>query len=646
LRSRLVGAIGIAVLLAPALPLPVAGAAEYEMVTSAAYTVDPLAGAITVSVAVTFTNTLPDPPGKISAFTHVDLALQEGASAVTASDGAGGLHVDVKEQDGVPTVSVRTRSRVRFKKSVTFTLDYTLANGAAPDLYVGRRVVKFSAWGFGTSSQVTVAVPAGYEARAEGDPMLTDLQADGGALLSSGPILDPATWLAIVTAVLPGDYATRSASVALASGTVDLQVRSWSEDAAWGEATLALLVGALPKLEEAIGLPYPRLGPLVVSEAAIGEPSGGTPPSATAEIQAAFDGSAFSLLHQAAHIWISDQLASDRWVREGLASHYAARVALELDVSPPFDPAERTNALAADARPLLDWRVAGASSPTDAFGYAASWALVDRLASAVGETHLEMALERVVAGASAYDPGEPGVANDGRPHPPVDSRRLLDQLAAVSGTDVSGLFREEVFGPDATIELGQRDIARGLYARLVAAAGDWGAPDPVRAAMSEWRFSEAAEAMAEASAWLKQRDALLATCSTAGLVPPDRLRARYVAVGGGAEAGAELEAEQALADAYVAMRARAGAQRGVLDAVGLFLTDEPKQLLADAADSFASGDLRAAAGALDRLELELNRAPSDGAARLAGAAVAVALLGLAVGVTLRRRSGSHYTAAR
>src|SRR6185503_21152256 len=73
LRRRLLGAIAVAVLLAPTLPPPVAGAPEYEMVTSAAYAVDPVAGVINVSVAVTFTNTLPDPPGKISAFTHVDL---------------------------------------------------------------------------------------------------------------------------------------------------------------------------------------------------------------------------------------------------------------------------------------------------------------------------------------------------------------------------------------------------------------------------------------------------------------------------------------------------------------------------------------------------------------------------------------------
>ncbi len=635
-----------ALVLAPPPPTPVAGASEYEMVTSAAYVVDPAAGAIAVSVEVEFTNTLPDPPGRISAFTHIDLALQDGASEVKAADSAGGLHVDLETRDGVQVASVRTRSRVRYSKSVTFTLTYTLADAGAADLHVSRRVVKFPAWGFGTSSSLTVQLPAGYEARADGDPMLTEQVPDGGPLLRSGPIADPGVWLAIVTAVLPGDYATQSASVALATGTVDLQVRAWSEDPAWGQATLALLVDALPRLEEAIGLPYPRLGPLVVTEAAVGEPSGEALPSAMAEIQAPFDGSGFNLLHQAAHVWISDRLAADRWIREGLASHYAARVAAGLEVTQPFDPAERAAELAADARPLIDWQASGASGAVDAFGYAASWALVDRIAALAGEAHLQQALRRVVGGLTAYDPGEPDASGgDGQPHPPVDTRRLLDQIAAGGGADVSDLFRESAFGPDATIELGQRDGARELYDSLLAEAGQWGAPVPVRAAMSEWRFADAEAAMAATSAWLAQRDDLLATCEAAGLVPPDRLRERYLAVGGGPEAVAELDAERALVDAYVAVQKRAGAQRGVLDAVGLFLADDPGQLLADAAGSFAAGDLRAAAGSLDRLELELNRAPTDGAVRLAGAAVLVALLGLAVGVTLRRRSGSHYTAA-
>jgi hypothetical protein len=635
---------GALLLLLPLLPPAAADAAEYEMATVARYVVDPARGEIGVTVEVSFTNTLPNPSGQVSAFTHVDLAIQDGASLVAAADEGGALHVDVAAREGGQVASVTTRSRVSYNQSVSFTLSYRLADGAAPELHVRADVVKFAAWGFGTSSQVTVQLPGGYDARADGDPMLTD-QVGAGLELTSGPIADPSRWLALITAVLPGDYVTESASVALGSGTVDLQVRSWSSDATWGEETLRLLVEALPRLEEAIGLPYPRVGPLVVTEAAGGEASAGGLPSATAEIRVAFDGSAFTLLHQAAHIWISDQLAADRWVREGLASHYAAAVATQLGVEPPYDPAVRANQLAADARPLLEW-VGGAGSSADAYGYAASWALVDRIAVTVGEAHLAMALKRIVAGVAAYDPIEPdGEAGDGRAFPAVDTRRLLDQLSAVSIVDVSALFRDTAFGPDAAAELAQREAARDAYQRLLTHAGDWGAPDPVRSAMDEWRFDEAEAGISEASAWLVGRDELIAEVAAAGLVPPDRLRDRYVVAGGGPDASSELDAERAVVDAYGAMQERVLAPRGPMEAVGLLLADTPTRSLAEAADSFGQGDLQAAAAALDRLELQLNRASSDGVVRLATFVVLVALLGLGVGVALRRRSGSHYTAA-
>ncbi|MBA3689419.1 MAG: hypothetical protein H0W81_11430 [Chloroflexi bacterium] len=644
MSRRLAAAISAALLLLPLAPPFPANAAEYEMATVAEYAVDPAAAAIAVTISVKFTNTLPDPPGQISAFTHVDLAIQDGASGVAASDDAGPLPVAVQLRNGVQVASVATRSRVRSNASVSFTLTYRLADGAAPGLYVRAGVVKFPAWGFGTSSQVTVRLPVGFEAVATGDPLETS-QVGADVVLTSGPIPDPGHWLAVVTAVPPPDYVTQAASVPLASGTVDLQVRAWRGDAPWGERTLTLLTRALPVLEQAIRLPYSRVGPLVVSESAGGEPGTAALPSANAEIQVAFDGSAFTLLHQAAHVWIGDQLAADRWVREGLASHYAAGVATRLAVEPPYDPAARARDLASDAMPLVDW-VGDAGPSADTYGYAASWALVDRIATAVGEARLAMALRRIAAGLSAYDPTEPdGQGTDGRPFPAADTRRLLDQLAAVSSVDVLDLFRETVFEPDAAVELAQRDAARVAYRRLLTAAGDWGAPDQVRAAMSAWRFDEAQAQITQASVWLAERDALFAKVDAAGLVAPDRLRDRYVVAGGGPDASAELEAESALVDAYAAVQERTLARQAPLEAIGLLLADDPRQLLAEAADDFAQGDLRAAAGALDRLELQLNGASSDGAVRLAAAVVLLALVGLALAVALRRRSGSHYTAA-
>jgi hypothetical protein len=257
-----------------------------------------------------------------------------------------------------------------------------------------------------------------------------------------------------------------------------------------------------------------------------------------------------------------------------------------------------------------------------------------------------MALRRIVAGIPAYDPINPDASAVADPRfAAVDTRRLLDQLAAVSGTDLANLFGQAAFGPDAAVELTQRGTARRAYERLLAAAGDWGAPDPVRSAMDGWRFDEARSGIDVARAWLEARDGLVAHIAAAGLATPQRLRDRYTVAGGGAEASAELEAERAIVARYVALKDRIEGPLDPLESIGLFAASDPGETLAEAAAAFGTGDLQSAAAALDRLELRLNRAPSDGAVRLASAAVLVALVGLGAGAAVRRRAGSHYTAA-
>lgn len=163
--------------------------------------------------------------------------------------------------------------------------------------------------------------------------------------------------------------------------------------------------------------------------------------------------------------------------------------------------------------------------------------------------------------------------------------------------------------------------------------------------MGGWRFDEARAGITAASAWLTARDQVVAQIAAAGLATPQRLRDRYTVAGGGPDASAELDAERAVVERYLALKDRIGGPMDPLETIGLFAASDPDETLAEAASEFGTGDLQAAAAALDRLELRLNRAPSDGAVRLASAVVLVALLGLGTGAALRRRAGSHYTAA-
>lgn len=639
-RPLLVLAMAIASVL-PAALAPVARGAEYTLESQAEYDVRPDEGRIAVSVAVMFTNTTPDPEGQFSVFDEVKLAIHDAAGEVRASDDDGELEVAVAVEDEVNVATVELRDELRFEESTTFDLTYTLADSSDPQLRVRPSVVVFPAWGFGTSSEVRVTVPAGYEVRIDGDR----LSEDGGVLVS-GPIEDPAAWLALVTAVRKPDYTDFEASVPLDGGTADLRVRAFADDEAWGERTLALVSEALPLLEQELGLPYPRIGQLVVTETVAGDQSGfGEQAGTGAEIAIAFDQPPFTAIHQAAHVWLSPELVEARWLREGLASDVAARVAVQLEVAVPFDPAERATERAEAAFPLDSWS-ADAGPDGEAYGYAASWAFIDALEETVGLEAIRTVLARVAASIGPYQPSEvkPEPLPDGvaAPATALTTRGFLDHLETVSGADLTERFADQVLTEGDIALLPARDEARTEFAALVEQGGSWGAPDSVLGAMTAWEFAEAQAQMEAAAAWLDRRDGLLDRMERAGLSAPERLQQAYRSYGGGPEAVAELEAEQAVVDAYLATADEVNAERSFIERMGLIGGPDPDVELNRANGRFADGDLRGAIDAVSEAQRIVAAAEMGGIVRIVSAVlVAVLLLALAV-VLVRRRSS--YTA--
>jgi hypothetical protein len=645
MRRASLAALAVLAALLPlvAMPLPARGAAAYSLATRATYTLNPEARRIDVAVAATFENTTPNPPGQFSVFDSLKLAVQDGASAVTARDAAGALGASVARENGVNVVTVKLRTGIRYQRQVDVGVSYQLADGAAPGLRARPSAVVFPAWGFGTASAVTVQVPSGYEVKTDGDT-LSAAAGSAGVTLVSGAIADPSHWLAMVTATHATAYATTDRSIALDGGTMDLQVRSFDDDPAWGATTADLLVRAMPLVQQALGLPYLPQGPVVVTESVAvaqgGISEGG---STSPELLVAFDQPAFTLVHQAAHLWLSPALASDRWIREGLASWVAAEVGAQLHLDRPYDPAARVTALATAAFPLESWGAGAATPDQDAYGYAASWQLMDEIASRAGADTVRAALRRIEAGRSAYDPVEIETPPTGAlPDRPVDSRRFLDHLEAVSrSTDLATRYAALVLPADAAGELGARQAARQAYAGLLARAGSWGGPAPVTSALAAWDFPTATSAMAAATDWLGRRDSLLSAIGEAGLTTPNRLRERYLADGGGTDATTELEAERAVVDAYRAALIRSVADRPFLARIGLLAGPDPSALLVRANGAFADGDLQVALDEVRQADGLLEGAQTAGIVRLVSAAVVlVAGLGFAIWL-LRRRAVLH-----
>lgn len=650
MRSRLISRVAaLVVALATAAALvpagtrsPVRAADEYTMQTIATYDVRPDAGAVDVAVEVSFTNTTPDPSGQFSVFDAVKLAVHDQATGVAATDGEGELDVSTAVESDVNVATVQLREELRYEETATFTLTYTLPDGDGPHLRVRPSVVVFPAWSFGTSGQVRVTIPDDYEVRVDGDPLTLD-----GRTLVSGEIADPSNWLALVTGVRAAEYTTLESAIPLSGGTADLQVRAFSDDEAWGAETVDLVERALPLIEEELGLPYPRLGPLVLTEAVPADTTGfaeATP--AGTEILVSYDQPPFTVIHQLVHVWISPSFVDARWIREGLASSIAGRVADEIGVEQPYDPAAVTAERAESAFPLDAWS-ANAGPDGEAYGYAAAWDAIDQITSRVGVTALHRVLARAADSIGPYQPAdiEPTPDADGTTDPdaPLTTRGFLDHLETVAQVDLGDLFRQRILTESDVALLDTRAAARERFAALLTRAGSWGAPDPVRGAMTAWSFDDAQQQIEAAMAWLEQRDELRERMQAAGLAAPDRLQQAYRANGGGAEAHAELAAERTVVDTYAETANDVNAPRTLLERVGLLGGSDPGNQLAMANGQFTDGDLQGAVESIAEAQRIMAAAEGSGIVRLVSAVVLVLIL-LAVAVIVFRRRSS-YTAA-
>jgi len=644
LRRAIAPVVVVAAVMAswlPGIATPVR-AAEYTLESTARYDIRPDEGEIGVSVELEFTNTTPDPAGQFSLFSQIRMAVHDQAVDFAASDADGELEV----QDGMRSVggqrvhiaTIELRDGIRYQDSIAVDFSYTLPDTEDGDLRVRPSLVVFPAWGFGTSADVSVSIPSGYELRVDGDELTED-----GSRLVSGPIDDPAAWLALVTAVRPAEYVEHEVTVPLGGGTADLVIRSFSDDEAWGARTLATVEAALPHIEREVGLPYPLRGRLTLTEVVAADASGfGEGTTTGAEIMVSYDQPAFTALHQVVHVWVPPELVESRWIREGLASRIAERVADELEVAAPFDPSDEAERLVDDLFPLDTW-TPSSDVGAEAYGYAASWAVMAEIERIVGADALRAVLARVATSIDAYDPGvdlSPEPTPTDAPALPLTSRSFLDQLEAVGDAEVAPLFAEKVLTESDVALLEERAAARTAFDALVEAAGGWGAPDPLRAAMADWRFDEATAQVESTRTWLAQRDALLGEMAAAGLSAPDRLQDAYRAYGGGPEASSELSTERQVVTAYVDTAERVNAERSFIQRLGLVGGSDPQAQLVLANGRFTDGDLNGAIDAIAEAERIVSAAETGGIVRLASLVLVVVIL-VALAVILFRRRASY-----
>jgi hypothetical protein len=225
-------------------------------------------------------------------------------------------------------------------------------------------------------------------------------------------------------------------------------------------------------------------------------------------------------------------------------------------------------------------------------------------------------------------------------------QRLLDQLQNLGGSQKAReLFATWVVRADQAPLLDARDAARLAYTGVVDRGDSWTPPLELRRAMTEWRFGEVDEIVADAQAVLDVRDAIdraLAGREVGDLDLEDAYESATELDDVAPVARTTLEAAEAFRDAERDYDGGAG----VLGTLGLAFTGIDDRL-DDAAEALADGDPQASLDASADVDAQMDGAARNGVIRLVillilgGAAFAVSRRRLAArgGPPPRRRNG-------
>lgn len=652
-RSRaglvlLAAILAVAAVLAPA-RAPVAAAASGGLVltTATTYTIVPARALVRVVIDVTARNDKPNTTanGILTRYYYESarFAVQSEARNVRATSGGTRLVTTTKADDGFAILDVRFPRDLFFRQTTKLRITFDLPGGAprsASEIRVGRAFATFTAWAFGDGGSVRIVVPSGFSVETSGSDVRRSTSGGTTVLRATG-IEDITAWYVVVVA----DRKSGLIGERLPLSGEAIVVRGWPEDPAWRRQVADLLTSGLPRLVSDTGLDWPVEGDLEVFEVhtPLLEGYAGVFLQGQNRIEISEDLDELTILHEASHAWFNGSLFTGRWINEGFADTYAAR-ALEAVGKGGWEPTD-VNPGDAAAVPLGAWQHPGRidDKETDAreqYGYEASWTVVRSLLAEIGEEPMR----RVLAAARARTIPYTGA---GTPEPlagPADWRRFLDLLEEVGGsTTAEATFRRWVLTEADAAGLAQRATARAAYRELARLGGDWAAPFSVREPMSAWRFPTATTRIAEATAILRDRDAIAGLAAQLGVAPPGTLRTSYeTARAGLAEPAAVATGHLSAARALVAADAAVDAPRDLFVSLGL-LGSAPESELAAALTAFSggAGDAEARAVAVSAV---IAGATEVGRGRLTIAiALLVALVVLLVALLLvvrwrRRRS--------
>jgi hypothetical protein len=626
-----------------------AGGDGIDIRTVSTYTLVPERGVVRVVIDLTARNTTPDVTTAAGTtryyFVKVHVALQPEAVAIRATSGGAGLATAIAKRSGFQEVEVGLRARLYFGRSAAVRIGYDLPGGqprTSSGIRVGRAFATFVAWANGDRAAVRIVMPSTFSPKVTGGPMATRT-AGGRTVLSADDISDTPGWYARVDA--DRRSALTSHDLTIAPGQ-RISVRAWPEDPVWLSRVSDRLARGMPVLDALIGLTWPVDGPLEVDEVhtPLLEGYAGIYHADSRGIEISEDLDDLTVLHEASHAWFNGGLFDGRWINEGLADTYATaalgRIGIFSESPVPYgrnDP----SAFALNDWPPLGRIADDATRQREDYGYQMSYGVVQRIATAAGESGMRAVF------AAAADREVPYVGAGPVEHlrATPDWRTFLDYLQERAGSsNAEPEFGWNVVGDEDRRTLAARAAARRAYARLVDDGGGWSPPYAVRGPMSDWRFPAAVAAIGAGEAVLTTRDRIEAEAGPLGLATPTTLRIAYE--GAAADLGAASGIATDELGAVMAIRAaadRLAAPRDPLVVVGL-IGEVPDRSLAEAKTAFTQDDLVRAVYLADRSASTIQTATDRGLRTTAGVGGSVGLVVivvLLVAVVRRRREPTH-----
>jgi hypothetical protein len=505
---------------------------------------------------------------------------------------------------------------------------------------------------YADSASVRVLVPAAFETTTSGGPITQAADHGGYHVYTSGKVADPDKWYVGITGT--NDAGRVHQSLTSANGR-PIEIEGWPGDKAWMNAVHDEASNSISELEELIGRQLPGNGPVRIDEVSgteLGDAYIGTYDNDTRIATVSEDFTqAGTVAHELSHVWFNSDLFTANWLSEGYASWAERAVgANKTDCKPGSYPGT--------GKPNLElWRQADPRATQEQldivdYQYDAACKIITDTVARIGTDGMRDALAVLMTADAAY-PGTKDAKLGGK----VDWRQWLDAVdergalpADVEDTKTfADLLRTYGIATDVQLK-GRADARTHLDATrdaVTEVGGGWAVPAGVYTSMRDWKFDDAEALMTEAEAVMATATEIegVLPVATVAASPFAAQVAAATSIEGlrkvHADASARLESVKAATAAVAGAQARAHAELGPIEQVGLMGTD-PVGIADAAQQAVDTDDLDGATAKIAELDAVLASASPNGTTRVGGVTgVVVALLLLLAFLVWRRRRGSR-----